>query len=106
MAQSARRGDAIAKAKPNAGSGVRIAQGSHDSRQGARIDSRPEISHKFLIIIKIMHRCQTRPENLATFVEVSQVRQAVIPAGVTAAFGVGRRGIVGVAGMPELDDTP
>ena len=53
--------------------------------------------------MKIMNRREARPENLPAFHEVSQVREAVITAGVAAAIRIWRRGVIPVASVPELD---
>ena len=54
--------------------------------------------------MKIVDRREPRSEYLAAFLEVAEIRHAVVLAGVALAGGVGRARIVGVTCMAELDD--
>ena len=56
--------------------------------------------------MKIMDCRETRPEDLAAFLQVLQVGETEIPAGVAVAVRVRRRCIRAEAGMPELDHAP
>ena len=64
----------------------------------ASLDGSPESLHKLLIIIKIMQGCEARAEDLATLLEMPQVSQAVVLAGVAAAIRIQGAGVVRVAG--------
>ena len=52
-----------------------------------------------------MDRRETRSQDFTAFHEVPKIGETVVLAGVAATFRVGRRGVIGVTSMPELDRT-
>ena len=63
----------------------------HEARIVVGLDRRPDARHERLVVVQVVPGVQPRGEDLATAVQMMQIRPAVTPARRTAAGRIQRR---------------